>query len=99
MRKFIAAAVPVALLGAGLTLPRAAAQERPLAALLKDLKSDDAAVKLAALTALADLGPKAKDAVPDLFGLLHDKNEDVRLNAAIALGKVGKAAVGEPLQL
>src|SRR3712207_6963023 len=48
---------------------------------------------LAALMELADLGPAAREAVPALAALLRDKSEDLRLNAAIALGKVGKDAV------
>jgi hypothetical protein len=63
--------------------------------LVKNLKSKDPATQLAAVTALADLGPKAKEAIPDLVNLLKVKNEDLRLNSSIALGKIGKAAVAD----
>jgi HEAT repeat protein len=52
------------------------------------------------LVALQELGPGAAHAVPELVKDLADPDEDLRLNAAIALGKVGKAAVpalAEPL--
>src|SRR5207253_11394916 len=62
-------------------------------ALLKDLEDDDEAIRLEAVTALADLGPRAAPAVAALVKALHVKNEDLRLNAALALGKVGKPAV------
>ncbi|MCI0458225.1 MAG: HEAT repeat domain-containing protein [Gemmataceae bacterium] len=64
-----------------------------LAALLKQLKSQDAAERLAAVTALADHGPQAKAAVPDLLEALQQGNEHLRLNAAITLGRIGKVAV------
>lgn len=38
---------------------------------------------------LADLGPKAKAAVPDLEMLIFDKQDEVRLQALIALGEIG----------
>src|ERR1043166_1526408 len=63
-----------------------------LEALIRDLDKVD--TRLPALMELAELGPKAAPAVPALVKMLHVNDNDVRLNAAIALGKVGKAAVG-----
>src|SRR2546426_3331 len=67
--------------------------------LLSDLKSKDEHVKVNALMALADFGPKAEPAIPDLIAALQANNEDFRLNSAIALGKIGKAAVPELAKL
>lgn len=61
--------------------------------LIRQLQNSDANKAVAAAAALADLGPKAADAAPALVKTLRVKNEDVRLNAALALGKIGVAAV------
>ncbi len=37
-------------------------------------------------------GPAAEEAVPDLIEALADEYEDVRKEAALALGKIGPAA-------
>ena len=63
--------------------------------LIVELKKGDKS-KLGALEQLEALGEKAAEAAPALVELLPDKNEDVRLAAAIVLGKIGKPAV-EPL--
>src|SRR5436190_24167362 len=76
-----------------------AIQDAQVADLIKRLDSGDVPAKLAALTALADLGPTAHDAVSALVQALQTKNEDVRLNAAIALGKIGKASVPAVVKL
>ena len=69
--------------------------KRPLADLVADLKKGDAE-KLRALEALGELGTKAADAAPALVDLFAEKNEDVRLGAALALGKIRRGAT-EPL--
>src|SRR6476661_10490922 len=78
----------------GLTLPLAA-QQPSVADLIAQLKKSDAE-KLKALEAIDTLGPKATEATPALIELLSYKNEDVRLAATMALGKIGASAV-EPL--
>src|SRR5262245_16212279 len=92
----------VALAGVGVGLVVRAQQGGPeakpeakksLPALLKDLKDKDDGVRLSALGELADHGPKAEPAVNTLVGMLRESNEDIRLNAAIVLGKIGKASV------
>src|SRR2546428_791983 len=75
--------------------PLQAAQKRSVADLITDLKKADAD-KLKAIEALDALGDKASDAAPALIDLFAQSNEDVRLAAAMALGKIGPAAV-EPL--
>jgi HEAT repeat protein len=61
--------------------------------LLKKIKGADRETRLQALMDLADHGPKAAAAVPALVQLLHDQDEDFRLNAALALGRIGNAAI------
>src|SRR5438094_9041509 len=78
-------------------LTNAAAQDKSqLAGLIDKLKNGNDAAKIAAAVALAEFGSDAEPAVPALVSALQAKSEDVRLNAAIALGKVGAAAV-EPV--
>lgn len=46
---------------------------------------------------LGIIGKEAAPAVPFLIDMLKDKNEDVRVNVAIALGKIGDPRAVEPL--
>lgn len=77
--------------GARAVIPRQG--DDKLDKLINELGSKDENTRIAAVTALQDLGPKAAAAAPALAVALADKNEDVRFNAALALGKIGKAAV------
>jgi hypothetical protein len=64
-----------------------------VAELLTQLKSKKADARTAALTTLADLGPKAAPAIPDLAGFLPGFDEQERVLATLALGKIGKASL------
>jgi HEAT repeat protein len=66
-----------------------------VAPLIADLKKGDAE-KVRAAEKLETMGPAAAEATTPLIELFSTKNEDVRLHAALALGKIGKAAI-EPL--
>jgi len=68
------------------------AQQRSVTDLIADLKKADPE-KLKAIEAIDALGPKAADAAPALIDLLSLPNEDVRLAATLAIGKIGAAAV------
>jgi HEAT repeat protein len=57
---------------------------------LKALQNPDARVRYRAAQTLADLGPVAKFAVPDLREALKDKNALVRVKVAEALWKIEK---------
>ena len=57
---------------------------------LKALKHDDPKVRYRAAHTLAELGPLAKFALPELREMLEDKNPMVRLKAAEALWKIDK---------
>ena len=57
---------------------------------LKALQNPDAKVRYRAAQTLADLGPVAKFAVPDLREALKDKNALVRVKVAEALWKIEK---------
>src|SRR5260370_5995098 len=71
--------------------------EKVLAGLLKTVKQkDNLDARIQAIMDLADFGPKAAPALPDLLEALQTKNEDLRLNASIALVKIGKPAI-EPV--
>jgi HEAT repeat protein len=89
-----------ALLACGLA-PRASAapidndpeyKGRPLSAWLKDLDSRDADARVAALKAVAALGPAAAAATPALIEALGDRSAYVRRLAADALGAIGPDA-------
>jgi HEAT repeat protein len=69
--------------------PESAAARRALVALLED---KDWRVRQAAARILGEVGPAAKESVPDLIRLLQDKYGDVRWAAAKALGEMGPAA-------
>src|SRR4051812_31851373 len=75
--------------------PAFAQEKRAVAELIAELKKGDPE-KLKAIEALDALGEKASDAAPALIGLLSHSTEDVRPASAMALGKIGPAAV-EPL--
>ncbi len=68
------------------------APPEPVASLLADLQKGDRE-KLLALHSLEALGPKAAGAVSALVELLAVKNEEVRLQSALVLGKIGGPAV------
>lgn len=63
-----------------------------LPVLLKFIKDVNGPTKVAAATALGQLGPLSKDAVPDLVRALDHNDSDVRVAAADALGLIGPAA-------
>lgn len=68
--------------------------EQTLTELLKAAKQkDNVESRVQAIMGLADFGPKAGPALPDLLDALQTKNEDLRLNAAITLSKIGLGAI------
>ena len=69
----------------------------PLDECLTKIKAPE--TRLAAIIALAEHGPKASAAIPDLLDALRGTDEDQRLNASLALSKIGKAAVPEVAKL
>ena len=60
--------------------------------LVVTLKSEKVAERAAAARILGELGPAAKEAVPDLQAALGDADKDVRRCAARSLGDIGKAS-------
>src|SRR5262245_25732733 len=69
-----------------------------VAALIESIEQkEDAGRRLQAIMEIAEHVPIAQAAVPGLIDALLAKDEDLKLNAAIALGKIGKPAVA-PLQ-
>jgi HEAT repeat protein len=66
---------------------------------IKQLRSNDVNVRAEAVTALGQLGPEAKDAVPTLMGMLDaEKDKGVKRLVIKTLGDIGpdaKAAVGK----
>ena len=48
--------------------------------------------RMNAVVALREMGPKARNAVPDLIERLSDPGSSIRLHSAIALGNLGPAA-------
>lgn len=60
--------------------------------LLGALKSDDSVMRTVAAHALGDLGPAAKDAVPDLIANLDHREPFVREEVVAALSAIGEPA-------
>jgi hypothetical protein len=58
---------------------------------IEALKSTDIYIRRDAARALGEIGPEAKDAVPELVEALDD--EDMDLIAVWALGRIGPAAI------
>jgi HEAT repeat protein len=75
----------------------AAVEAMPLEECLEKIKSKEH--QLHAIIALADHGPKASPAIPNLIEAIRMPDEDLRLNAALTLSKIGKAAVPELAKL
>ena len=67
-------------------------QEKTLSQWKAELQDKDSGVRTAAATALRNMGPKAKVAIPALTELLRDKDSGVRQAAARTLGNMGPEA-------
>jgi HEAT repeat protein len=77
-------------------LPPRDANKEALAALVRDLKDDDASIRLRAAKALGMKGAAARDAVPALTEATKDKDEDVRRVAGDAIRRIqGKSSGGK----
>jgi len=89
-------AVRLLWLGASLVFaaPSLALAEPPkdVQELVVTLKSEKVGERAAAARILGELGPKAKDAVPDLQAALADPDKEVRRSAARSLGDIGPAS-------
>ena len=66
--------------------------EAPVAELIERLSANDLDVRYGACQALAELGPRAAEAVPQLTGLLHSDDVWLRIQACFALADIGDAA-------
>lgn len=84
-------ALPPALLALAI-LVVSAAEGAEVAELVGKLRDADSDVRRAAAKGLAELGPEARAAVPDLGKALRDRDLFVRRFAAEALGKIGPDA-------
>jgi HEAT repeat protein len=69
--------------------PASAEEASDVTSLVKALGDADAAVRARTASALRQMGPPAKAAVPALVNALKDKDEGVRKNAADALEDIG----------
>lgn len=76
----------------GMIVWAATAQGADVGALMKQLKSDDAAERRAAAKALEEGGAESRAAVPALVKALKDRDTFVRRFAAQALGAIGPDA-------
>lgn len=89
------AALRLGLAASLLPCAAALAQQDPVKdvqELMVTLKSEKVAERAAAARILGELGPAAKEAVPDLQAALGDADKDVRRCAARALGDIGRAS-------
>ncbi len=65
----------------------------PIGKLTKELRSKQAAVRLAAVKELGRLGPAGSKAAPALFRALRDSDRGVAALAVWALGRIGPKAI------
>src|SRR6516165_6643913 len=79
----------------GLSRPQS---PKPVEVLTEALKDNDPSVRGAAIAALAQIGPGAKAAIPELTRVLMDSDSGIGGLAASALGAIGKEAVPELLE-
>ena len=82
----------VASLGLGASVFARQDPGKDVKELVVTLKSEKVAERAAAARILGELGPAAKEAVPDLQAALGDADKDVRRCAARSLGDIGKAS-------
>jgi HEAT repeat protein len=70
-------------------------------ALREQIKDKDPELRAQAIETLGEVGPRAKDALPDIKGALNDQSPKVRLQAAKAIRKIGdtQAAAAEFIKL
>lgn len=83
----------------GSPTPAGEAVDKRIDALIKNLDSTELETQLTAIDDLADWGPRAAKAAPALASLLTKGDDEVRLSAAVALGKIGKEAVAPVAKL
>ena len=67
-------------------------EDAPIAKLIKRLSASDLDVRYGACQALAEIGPRAADAVPQLTKLLTHEDVWLRIQACFALADIGDAA-------
>jgi HEAT repeat protein len=79
------------LLASGCT-PEPLYEGRPLRYWKQELKSNSPTARYRAASSLADVGPKAKVAIPELIDCLHDDEFRIVFAAAKALGNIGPDA-------
>lgn len=63
-------------------------EDKEIRRLLKDMESNDVAVRLSAVEALGNMEAEASEAVPHLTAALADRENDIREAAALALAKI-----------
>jgi HEAT repeat protein len=67
---------------------------------LRTIESPNSRIRLAAVTALGNMGPRADNSIPALAErIVWDSAPDVREHAAIALSKIGEAAIPQLMSL
>jgi HEAT repeat protein len=77
----------------GLSAKSSEIQEDRVAEIICAIKSGDNKARGEAVARLKELGPKAEPAIPTLLQLLKDEDRKIRDDTAIALGRIGPAAV------
>ncbi len=73
------------------------AGDKPLSEWLQALAGKDAGVRAQAAEAIGRMGPEAKTALPQLAERLKDENPLVRVQAALALWRIDRAAIQDVL--
>ncbi len=77
----------------GIGQQKSTPKKKTIDELISVVQSSDPTAQVEAIEEIATRGPKAAKAIPALLGTLVQTNEEVCLNAMLALGEMGKAAV------
>lgn len=93
MYKILAILVTASIVATSLRADEPVYEGKTVKQWIKALEDEDAEKRLAAITALAKIGPKAEEAIDPLIKRFADKEGGLRYEASAAVGKIGPKAI------